>query len=197
MEDNFRDDDLKKAWKQQHVEAPTMTIETMRARARELQAKTRRELWGSIGSAAIVVGIAGWGLALTHDPAMRLVFALAVAWVAAGQYVVHRGMWPATLPGDAALQTGLEFYRREVERRTHVFRQVLQWSFGPVALSLAALILVLTGIANSQGIPLQRIMPFCTLVIAWVAGVFLMRRRSRLELEREIRELRALERERE
>jgi len=30
---------------------------------------------------------------------------------------LNRGMWAATLPQDAALSTGLESYRREVERR--------------------------------------------------------------------------------
>lgn len=197
MENDFRDDDVKRAWQKQRTEESTMTLETMKARARELSAKTRRELWGSIAGSAIVLGIAVWGMTLTRDPAMRLIFALAVAWMAAGQYVVHRGMWSELTGGDAALRTGIEFYRREVERRTYVFRQILQWSFGPVALSLAALILVLIGIANSQSIPLVRMMPFCSLVVVWIGALFMLRRQSRRELQREIEQLRALERQRE
>jgi len=196
MADNFRDDDLKTAWQQQPIEESKMTLEKIEEKARELRAKTQRELWGNIGLGAIVLGIAGWGFMLTHETGLRLLFTAAILWMLAGQYFVHRGMWSATLPGDAALRTGLEFYRREIERRSNIFRHVVQWSFGPVVLAIGALILVLTGIAKNQAVPLGRVMPFCLLVAAWIGAFFLLRSRTRGEIRREIEELHALERDR-
>ena len=120
MQDDFLGGDPKKIWQNQPIEGSTMTLEKIRQKARELHLKTRRELYGSIATPVIVIGMSGWGVGLTHDLALRLVFAFAIAWALAGQYFLHRGMWPATLPGDAALSTGLEFYRREIKRQRYL-----------------------------------------------------------------------------
>ena len=61
-----------------------------------------------------------------------------------------RGSWPDSIfciaecgarrsAGDAAFSTGLEFYRREIERRRYLYGRVLPWSFGPVVLSVRRL----------------------------------------------------------
>jgi len=91
--------------------------------------------------ALIVFAISGFGILHSHDLGMRLVFGLDIAWALAGQYLLHRGMWSATPTGHAALSSGLEFYRQQVEQRHSVFRRVLRWSFGPVVLSIGTLIL--------------------------------------------------------
>src|SRR6266404_4562987 len=117
-----------------------MTAEKIRQKTRELHAETRRKLLGGIAVSLLVAGISGYGIASGDSPVMRAVFAFAIAWSLAGQYFVNRGMWSTTLPQDAALSTGLESYRREVERRRSLFGRVMLWSFAPVVLAIATVI---------------------------------------------------------
>jgi len=172
-----------------------MTLETIRRKARGLHARTRRELLGNIAAPLAVVVFAGLGAVIFDDPPQRTVFALALAWALAGQYFLHRGMWSATLPGDAALTTGLEFYRREVERRRYLFRRVLQWSFGPMVLAIGALLLpIVTGGIAERG-AYRNMIPFLTLLALWLVGFFVVRMRQQRELQRESEELNDIERE--
>jgi len=187
--------DPRTIWQNQPVEPSTMTLETIRRKARELHARTRRELLGSIATPLAVVVFSALGAAIFNDPLQRIAFALALAWALAGQYFLHRGMWFATLPGDAALISGLEFYRREIERRRYLFHRVLRWSIGPVLLAIGALLLpIVTGGIEERGAFLKMI-PFLSLLVIWIAGVFVIRMRGQRELQREIEELNGLEKE--
>ncbi len=172
-----------------------MTLEKIQRKVRELHAKTRREMLGRIAASLFIMVICGFGVARAHYPVARAAFALAIVWGLAGQYVLNRGMWSATLPGDAALTTGLEFYRREIERRRYIFRRALQWSFGPVVLAIAGIILFLlmSGTANRGLFPNG--IPFLTLIAVWIGAVFVLRMREQRELQREIDELSDTERE--
>ena len=196
MPDDPSGNDLRTIWQNQPVEPSAMTLETIRRKARKLHAKTRRELLGNIVAAPLgVVVFAGLGAAIFDDPLQRTAFALALAWALAGQYFLHRGMWSATLPGDAALTTGLEFYRREIERRRYLFRRVLQWSFGPMVLAIGALLLpIVTGGTAERG-AYRNMIPFLTLLAVWLGGFFIVRVRQQRQLQREIEELNDIERE--
>lgn len=204
MPDDLPGNDPRKIWLDQPAEPSTMTLEKLRQKARELHAKTRRELFNNIAVAFVVIALSAFGITWTNDPVARAAFALAAAWTLAGQYFLHRGMWLAPLPGDAALMTGLEFYRRVVEGRRRLFRNVLWWVLGPVVLSIAAIVLsiVMAG-ASSQG-PLPtadagrlflNMAPFLALVAIWIAAVIVMRMRGQRELQREIDELNDIESE--
>ena len=187
--------DPRTIWQNQPTEPSAMTLEKIRQKVRKLHAKTRRELLGSIAAPLAVVIFSGLGAAIFDDPLQRTVFALALAWALAGQYFLHRGMWSATLPGDAALTTGLEFYRREIERRRDLIRRVLRWSFGPLVLAIGALILpIVTGGVEERGVFLKMI-PFLTLLVLWLVGFFVIRMRQQRELQCEIEELNDIEME--
>src|SRR6185437_3174643 len=201
MRNNSSGNDPRSIWQNQPTEPSVMTLEKIRQKVRELHAKTRRELLlRRIGIPLIVVAISGFGITQGHDTALRMVFVLAIAWSLAGQYFLGRGMRSATLPGDAALSTGLEFYRREIERRRYLFRRMMGWSFGPVVLAIAALIALIVsfGIGN-RGMPLKKtlfsMIPFLAMVVVWIVGVFVIRMRDQRELQREIDELNEIERE--
>jgi hypothetical protein len=193
MQDDSSRSDPRKIWQNQPSELSTMTLEKIRQRARELHAKTRRELLKNIATPLIVIALASLGIILGDNPLQRTAFALALIWSLTGQYFLNRGMWSATLPGDAASTTGLESYRREIERRRDLFRRALQWSFGPVIFAIAALILpiVAMGIRN-QG-PLRNMVPFLALILIWLAAVPVIRMRGQRELQREIEELNEIE----
>ena len=191
--------DPRTIWQNQPTEPSIMTLEKIRQKTQELHAKTRRALLGGITVSLLVVGISGYGIAWADGPGVRAVFAFAIAWSLAGQYFVNRGIWAATLPGDAALSTGLESYRREVERRRYLSGRFLLWSFGPVVLAIATLIVLILsfGIRN-RGMLLKgtllNMIPFLALVVIWIVSVFVIRMRDQRELQREIDDLNDIER---
>ena len=170
-----------------------MTLETIRRKTRELHAKTRRELLGNIVLPLVPIFFYAVG-PRTADPIARMAFAGAIAWSLAGQYFLNRGIWSAMLPGDAGLNTGIEFYRREIERRRNLARRVLQWSFGPILLAVVSLILQImrSGIRRWQ---LPNMIPFLSLFVIWVIAFFAIRMWRERELQREIDELDVIERE--
>ncbi len=171
-----------------------MTLEKIRQKVRELHAKTRRQLLGNLVVPLIVVAFF-YGFGMKQFPALQPLFALPIAWSLAGLYFLNRGMWSAAMPGDAALSTGLEFYRREIDRRRYLFRRVLLWSFGPVLLAIGTFLLALAKMGlRGRGI-FPNAMPFMALVVIWIAVYFVIRMREQRELQREIDELNDIERE--
>jgi hypothetical protein len=189
MQNDFRNDNPKTIWQNQPTETSKMTLEELRHRARKLHSKIRRELFANIAVALIVVAVSGFGILLAQDLVERLLFVLAISWTLGGQYFLHRGMWSATPRQDAALSTGLEFYRQQIEGRLSLFHRVLQWSVGPLVLSIGVLILVLTGMLRSQSQSVNKVIPFSTLFAIWLVAFFILRSRDRKKLKREIDEL--------
>ncbi len=200
MRNDSSGNDPRTIWQNQPTEPSVMTLEKIRRKTQELRARTRRTLLRGITAPLLVAGISGYGIASGDSPMMRAIFSFTIAWSMAGQYFVNRGMWSAALPDDAALSTGLESYRREVEHRRDLFGRFLLWTLGPVVLALTTFIALLLsfGIRN-RGMPLKgtllNMVPFLSLLVIWAVGVFVIRMRDRRELQREINELNDAERE--
>jgi hypothetical protein len=194
MRNDSSGNDPRTIWQNQPTEPSAMTLEKIRQKTQELHAKTRRELLRGITVPLLVAGISGWVVArLDGGPVLLALFALAIAWSLAGQYFLNRGMWSATLPEDAAFSTGIESYRREVERRRYLSGRFLLWSLGPVVLALATFIVPLLRLGIRKGM-LFNMIPFLTLLVIWIVAVFIIRIRQQRELLREIDELNNLER---
>jgi hypothetical protein len=192
MRNDLPEDDPKAIWQTQPTEPSAMTLEKIRQKTQELHSTTRRDLMLSIAGPLIVAAICGFGIRFP-GAVQRAVFVFAIVWSLLGLYLLNRGMWPPTLPGDAALGTGLECYRWEVKRRRYLSGRFLLWYFGPVVLAIATLIVALVSLAIRRGM-LLNMTPFLTLVVVWIVGVFVMRMRQRRELQREIDELNEIER---
>lgn len=193
MPDDLPNHTLKTIWQSQPTEEPTMTMEMIHQKAREYQSKTRRELLGNTASALFVAAFSAFGILRAHDPGVRLVFALAVAWAAAGQSILHRDMWSTTPPASATPDTGLEFYRQVLKRSGHLLHSTLLWSFGPLVLSVVTFVLWLIGIARKLGIHAGYVMPFCTLFAIWIILFFVVRSRGLRKLRQEINQLNDVE----
>ncbi len=204
MRNDSSGNDPRTIWQNQPTEPSIMTLEKIRQKTQELHAKTRRQLIGNSIMPLAVFAFYGYGIAKFSDPALRTLFACAIAWSLAGQYFLNRGMWSAMLPGDAALSTGLESYRREVERQRSLFGRFMLWQFGPVMFAIATLVLLILtlGIGN-RGMPLNgailtgallKMSPFLTLMVIWIVGFFVIRMREQRQLQREIDELNEIER---
>lgn len=88
------------------------------------------------------------------------------------------------------MTTALDYYRREVERRRALYQRGLLWSFGPIVLALAAYCLPF---ASDRKLRVNAL-PFMTLIAVWIVSFFLIRMRIQRDLQREIDELKSLER---
>jgi hypothetical protein len=195
MQNDSPENGVRTIWLNQPTEKPTVISKLIEQRTRQLRAKTR---WKLIGTVAGPLG-AGFFYAYSMKafPALRQVlqpsFALAVAWSLAGLYFLNRGMWPAATPGNVGLNTGLEVCRLEIKRQLDLVRRSLVWSFGPVMLAVATFILALAMISTRTIIPSA--LPFLIVLVVWIVAFFVIRLRQQRELQREIDELKDIEME--
>jgi hypothetical protein len=123
---------------------------------------------------------------------MKTVFACVLSWSLPGLYFLNRGMRPGAMPGDAGFSTGLEFCRRAIERQRDYFRRLLLWSFGPL---VAAVLTPIVTFAVAGKRSFASAMPLTILAAVWIAAYLAVRVRQHRELQREIAELRDVERE--
>ncbi len=197
MGDELPRDEFKAIWHSQPTGTSTMTMKLIRSKARDLQAKTRRQLLGTVAAPLAAAFLYAFGIrefpALEH--VMHPLFAFTLVWSLVGLYFLNRGMWSTVMPGDAGLSTGLEFCRGEIERRRYLLRRVLLWSLGPVLLAIGTFILVLAMIGTKDRGLFPNGLPFLALVVVWILGYFVMRGREQRELKRELDELNDLEKD--
>ncbi len=193
MQNDSSGNDPRKIWQDQPKEPSTVTLKMIRMKVQDLHTKTRRQLWGSWSGPLVVGFFSAYGIKLVHGvlPVLEAAFVFAIVWSLAGVYFLSRGMWSAAMPGDAALSTGLEFYRREIERQRAIYDRSLLWAFAPIVLGLATLILFAVIVVGGKIFPNG--MPFIILVVVWIVAYFVMRMRVRRELQREIDDLRDIE----
>ncbi len=192
MPDKAAENDPREIWRSQPTEPSEMKLGSLllRQKARELRSNSRRELFRTIAAAVFIAAISVYGIMWADAPAARTAFAVAAAWALAGQYFLHRGMWQAPPPGDAALLTGLDFCRREVERQLRLHRNMLRWLIGPLIPALAAFVWTIA----SKG-PIVKMAPFLGLLAVWALSMVVIRVRQEREFQRAIEELDEIERE--
>lgn len=184
-------------WLNQPTESPTMISKLIQQRSRELRARTRRKLIGT------VVGPLAAGLYYAYSmkefPALRQVlqppFAFAVVWGLAGIYFLNRGMWSSVASVDTGLNTGLEVCRKEIERQRDLVCRYLVWSFGPVMLAVGTFASALLMISKKERGILPNGLPFLILMAVWIVLWFVIRLREQRSLKREIDELTNIEME--
>jgi Flp pilus assembly protein TadB len=193
MPNDSSTNDAKTIWQSQPTEPSKMTLVMIRHKTQQLQDKTRRDLLAEIAVTIFLVALCGFGIWWVHGAALRALFALAIAWTLAGQYFVDRKSLSESAQLDVSLNTSLESYRREVERRHYLSSRFLSWIFGPAILAVGALSTHLLVLASDHG-ALRNTVPFFTLLGLWFAGVFVVRMRQQRELQREIDQLNEVER---
>ena len=190
MPDQPEQNDAGAVWRAQPEEKHPVTMQQlMNRRTRELCSKTRAEIIMSIGAALFFIAVIIWRLGLAQDRSSQLGLLAVVAWILISLYRFRDRIWRAEpLPRDALAATGVEFYRKELERRRDHLRNAWIWS-GPLILSCLILLAIVLGQAFGSAERLLRVVPFLVLLAGWTAfGVWLRRRQAR-ELQREIDEI--------
>jgi hypothetical protein len=197
MQNDSPENSVRTIWLNQPTEKPTMISKLIEQKSRELRARTRRGLMGTV-TAPLAAGIF-YALSMKAFPALRQVlqppFLLALAWGLAGVYFLNRGMWSAAMPGDLGLKTGLEACRLEIARQRDLARRVLVWTFGPLMLAVATFILAPALIPpRGRGI-FPNGLPLLIVLVVWIVLFFVLRLREQHKLQREIDELKDIEME--
>ncbi|MBV9769448.1 MAG: hypothetical protein JOZ32_07745 [Bryobacterales bacterium] len=193
MSDESKAGDLGCIWRNQPEEKLPVNLEQiMNRRTEELFSSTRWEILMTIGAALLLVGVAAWRLQIAHEGLLEFGFAAVIAWVAISLYWFRRRIWPGDSSGRNAIAvTGLEYYRRELERRRDHLRNGWLW-YGPLSLASVIFIAVWTGRANMSFRPLGNVMPLFVLLAASTGFGIWRRRLHASELQREIDEIRPL-----
>lgn len=197
MQNDSPESGARKIWLNQPTEAPAMISKLIEQRTRELRARTRRKLIGTI-AAPFAAGIF-YAYSMKEFPALRQVlqplFVFAFAWSLAGVYFMNRGMWSAVMPGDLSINTGLEACRLEIKRQRDLVRRLLVWSFGPLMLAVATFVLALAMVSTRERGIFPNGLPFLILMAVWIVSWFVIRLREQRGLQREINELKDIEME--
>ncbi len=190
-------DGPKDIWLNQPTEIPTMTLKLIQQRSRDLRARTRRKLLGTLAGPLAAGLFYAYGMKEFGSlrQVLQPLFAFALAWSLAGLYFLNRGMWSAVMPADAGLSTGLEFCRREIERQRDLVRRVLLWTFGPIMLTIGTFILAVAMVSTKDKGLFPNGLPFLIAIVVWIFVYFTIRVREQRDLEREIDELNDIERE--
>ena len=196
MPSDFPMKDPQKIWQNQPTEPLKMSASDLRRKALERQSKARFEALCTIIIGIILCASFAWSFARAQDVLARMGWGLlSLCGIYAG-YHAYKWIWPGNLPEEAPISACLEFYRRELERRRDYRHR--WWRSGLPFFLLLGMVMagVGTGARNAPPHPLRNALPFFLVLAIWAVAFLLMRKKlGRENLEQEIEELRAFERE--
>ena len=195
MRGDLPGDGPKDIWLNQPTERPTMILKLIQQRSRDLRARTRKKLLGTLAGPLAASLFYAYGMKefAPLRQVLQPLFAIALAWSLVGLYFLNRGMWSAVMPGDAGLSTGLEFCRREIGRQRDLVRRILLWTFGPTMLAIGTFVLALAMVSTKDRGLFPNGLPFLIVIVVWIFAYFTIRFREQRELQREIDELSDIE----
>jgi hypothetical protein len=188
--------DPQEIWQNQPTEPLRMSATDLRRKALETQSRVRfAAVFSIIMGIIFCVFFAWWSFARAHEMLARMGFALGSLCMI---YLAYHGYktWPGSLPEEGPINTCLEFYRRALERERDYNHRF--WRSGLPVLTLLAVVMaaVGTGARNAPPHPLLNALPFFLALALWAVIFFFLRKKlGRKNLQREIEELRAFERE--
>ena len=196
MPGEFPINDPRNIWQGQSTEAFKMSADQLRRKAQQRERKSRFEAAYSIIIGLILFVFFARTFAGAHELAPRIGFGVLSLWGIYFAYQACKRIWQGRLAPDATLNTTLQSYRSELEKRRdyaqHIWRKAgLTFCFLGMALVIAPALI------KSLDAPrlLVNVAPFFALLAIWCAVFFPMRRRNRRKLQQEIEELRVFERE--
>jgi len=195
MPAEFPMNDPRNIWKSQTTEAFKMSADELRRKAQQRERKSRFEAAYSIIIGLILFVFFAWAFARAHELAPRIGFGVLSLWGIYFAYQACKRIWQERLAPDATLNTTLQAYIGELEKRRdyaqHIWSRVLTFCFLGMAL------VIVPALIKSLDAPrlLVNFVPFFVLLAIWCAIFFPMRKRNQRKLQQEIEELRVFERE--
>ena len=190
MPDESQAKDLGTAWRDQPEEKTVMDLsQFMNRRVYELYGSTRTEILLSIGAAAFFMVVAAWRLAPVRDPLQRVGFAVVIAWVLISLWWFRQRIRKPEPDAPKALAaSGVEYYRKELEKRRDHLRNAWIWH-GPLLLACMIFAVSFIGKAFPSPARLRNLLPLVFALLAWTGIGLWRRRRQAQQIQREIDEI--------
>jgi hypothetical protein len=179
-------------WQDQPTEEFAMTLNEVRRKAEAFHKKTRlRVLTMMIIGLALLVVFSRSSIREPHSMP-RAAWALLALGSAIMAVQSYRWQWPRNRAFDSA-ETGLRAYRQELKKHRDYSSRIWRLSGLPVVFLGVALLVVPPLLANPAAA--SKAVPFFALLVIWFAIFIPQRRRQERQLQRDIDELNALERD--
>jgi len=189
--------DPQKAWQNQPTEPFRMSSDLLRYKAQQRQSKARMEAMLSIAGGIVLCALFAVSCYRAHTTPSCVGWGILSLWSLYFAWQAYRWVLPPSLAPDAELGTSLEFYRTELEKRRdygrHIWRRTgLTFCFLGVALVVVPPLLELR---NNPRMLLNGA-PFFSLLLVWFVIFLRRKKQNQRQLQRDIDELRAFERDR-
>jgi hypothetical protein len=184
---------LQQLWQDQPTESVSMPLNEIRRKAEELQTKGRLKALVSIVLGLLMCVVFARAFARQHNTIARLGYGVLVFSCILFAVQSYKWVWPGRLASDAAQQTCLSFYRRELEKRRDYTLHI--WSRSGLLVMFTGLaVLVIPPLVTAPRY-LPKAAPLFILLAVWFAIFLPKRKREQQKLQRELDELNALERD--
>jgi hypothetical protein len=189
MSEERRANDPGAIWREQPEEEVAVNLsQIVNRRTEELWASTRSEILMSIGAAVLFVAVMASRVELANSRVFQIGLAAVAVWVAISLYRFRRWAGRDRPSADAVASSGLEYYRRELERRRQHLRNVWIWH-GPPLLASFMLIGIVAARAYRGFERLWSVLPLVLLLLGWTIFGVIRRLRLAKALQSEIDEL--------
>ncbi|HXA38635.1 MAG TPA: hypothetical protein VNW53_06510 [Phenylobacterium sp.] len=183
------DDHIKALWQGQETETPIMTLQAVRALARNHSNHQRDILTLVAGLAAAMVVPITWAAWRAPNNAIRIGELLDLVGVGWMLWRV-RDYWPERMPGaEASVGALIDFHLSQLTRRRFSYRDALI-NGGPL---IAGTVMILYGL--HRAIPkagLEKFAPIFGLLVVWAVLFLVVKRRGERRLQEQIEEVKAL-----
>ena len=198
MPSEFPVNDPRNIWQNQPTEPLKMSTNEIRAKAQRHQTKARFQAVYSIIIGLFLCVFFARVFVRPGDywVVSRMGAGLLSLWGIYYAYQAYKWIWPGRLTPGAALNTTLQSYRSELEKRRDYGRHFWRRA-GLTFCVLGVAMVIVPALIKSLDTPrlLLNTLPFFVLLAIWLAVFLRLRKRNRGKLQQEIEELRALERE--
>lgn len=197
MPSDFPMKDPQKIWQNQPAEPLKMSANDLRRKALDRKSKARFAARFTIIIGIVCCVLFTWSIVRAHTLLARMGFGLVSLCMVYAAYHAYKWTWPQNFPEGAPIHTCIEFYRRELERERDYNRR--WWRSGLPLLTLLGVAMAAVGTGARDAAlqhPLLNALPFLLVLAVWAVAFFLVRKKhGRENLQQEIEELRAFERE--
>jgi small-conductance mechanosensitive channel len=183
--------DVRSLWQKQETDDVQISVDELRRKASAFQKRIRRRNIREYAAAVLVIVAFSWFFVVSHELVPRISFALIVLstfWVV---YNLHRRGSVKAAPADMGRANSIQFFRGELERQRDLLNRIWSWYLGPFIPGMAILI-AFNIVKNPRGKRLfTEVYAVFVVLIFW--GVGYMNKRGARRLDRQIEELKEME----
>jgi lipopolysaccharide export LptBFGC system permease protein LptF len=196
MPSEFPMNDPRNIWQNQPTEEFKMSADALRLKAQRSQSRARLEVLYSIPIGVVLCVFFARAFATAHEVIPRTGYALLSLWSIYFAYQTYKWIWPTRLARDTTLNTTLQSYISELEKRRDYLRHIWRragLTFCFLGMAMLMVPLVIKSLDRSR--LMLNAVPVLVLFALWSAIFFPKRKRTQKKLQQEIDQLREFERE--